>query len=227
MAKAITVNNLSMKVFTIEEIRLVLDFLRKKRARPNEVLSRHAWLNLIIFRLSCCCGLRKCEFSRLRLDDFMLGGSRPAVRVRKEITKGMYGRRRNRLIPLWWDKGTYDDIAEYIEWRRSWRPPNSVALSTDFETRWQMKSTNEYMRANRIWDRWKLFTKNALGEDRSRQLCVHSGRHSFCSHALLNGRSLVEVRDAAGHREVSMTNEYLHVLESGEELPDIFPWDEE
>ncbi len=40
-----------------------------------------------------------------------------------------------------------------------------------------------------------------LGTERQREITIHTGRHSFVSHALAgpNARSLAEVRDAVGH----------------------------
>jgi integrase len=35
---------------------------------------------------------------------------------------------------------------------------------------------------------------------------IHHGRHTFISHALAGGRTLAEVRDAAGHANVSITS---------------------
>ena len=35
--------------------------------------------------------------------------------------------------------------------------------------------------------------------------------HTFISHALAGGRTLAEVRDAAGHSNVTVTSGYLHV----------------
>ena len=40
---------------------------------------------------------------------------------------------------------------------------------------------------------------------------IHHGRHTFVSHALAGGRTLAEVRDAAGHCNVSITSIYLHL----------------
>jgi integrase len=51
----------------------------------------------------------------------------------------------------------------------------------------------------------------SLGLARLRTLTIHHGRHTFISHALAGGRSLVEIRDAAGHSNVSITSAYLHV----------------
>jgi integrase len=50
-----------------------------------------------------------------------------------------------------------------------------------------------------------------LGAERLRSLTIHHGRHTFISHALAGGRTLAEVRDAAGHSNVSITSGYLHV----------------
>jgi integrase len=50
-----------------------------------------------------------------------------------------------------------------------------------------------------------------LGAARLKSLTIHHGRHTFISHALAGGRTLAEVRDAAGHSNVSITSGYLHV----------------
>jgi len=42
-------------------------------------------------------------------------------------------------------------------------------------------------------------------------LIIHHARHTFISHALPGGRTLAEVRDAAGHSSVLVTSAYLHV----------------
>jgi integrase len=49
-----------------------------------------------------------------------------------------------------------------------------------------------------------------LGPARLKSLTIHHGRHTFISHALAGGRTLAEVRDAAGHANVSVTSGYLH-----------------
>jgi integrase len=40
-----------------------------------------------------------------------------------------------------------------------------------------------------------------LGAERLDGLTIHHGRHTFISHALAGGRTLAEVRDAAGPRK--------------------------
>jgi integrase len=49
-----------------------------------------------------------------------------------------------------------------------------------------------------------------LGPGRLATLTIHHGRHTFLSHALAGGRTLAEVRDAAGHSNITITSAYLH-----------------
>ena len=61
-----------------------------------------------------------------------------------------------------------------------------------------------------------------LGKDRLQTLTIHHGRHTFISYALAGGRTLAEVRDAAGHSNVSITSGYLHVAVEDEGLGSLF-----
>jgi hypothetical protein len=53
---------------------------------------------------------------------------------------------------------------------------------------------------------------------------IHHGRHSFIGHALAGGRTLAEVREAAGHANVRITSAYLHVAVVGEEVGISLGW---
>jgi site-specific recombinase XerD len=67
------------------------------------------------------------------------------------------------------------------------------------------------------------FGCKALGSQRTSELTVHHGRHTFISHALAGGRTLAEVRDAAGHSNISITSAYLHiVVEDGDQVGELF-----
>lgn len=65
-----------------------------------------------------------------------------------------------------------------------------------------------------------------LGTERQQELTIHTGRHSFVSHALAgpNARSLAEVRDAAGHSSLAITSIYTHVAtdDDGDDVGDLF-----
>jgi integrase len=61
-----------------------------------------------------------------------------------------------------------------------------------------------------------------LGTERLKTLTIHHGRHTFISHALAGGRTLAEVRDSAGHSNVSITSIYLHVAVEEEGMGNLF-----
>ena len=52
------------KILSRRELAAVLDDLHRKAPR-----SANTWLNLILVRLSCCCGLRVSEIAGLRISD--------------------------------------------------------------------------------------------------------------------------------------------------------------
>ena len=61
-----------------------------------------------------------------------------------------------------------------------------------------------------------------LGKERLEHLTIHHGRHTFISHALAGGRTLAEVRDAAGYSNVTITSGYLHVAVEEDSVGAIF-----
>lgn len=200
----------SIDILTREEIAAVLADLERRCKR-----SINSRLNRTIFRLSCCCGLRAKEICGIDIGDFVFGGSRPAIRIRKAITKGQESKRRARLVPLWWDKGTLADLQAWLKDRQSLTSDPSLPFVCSVVT----GTLGQRLTEDLVAKKWRTAIR-CLGPDRAQQLHLHCGRHSFCSHALTGGRSLVEVRDAAGHANVKTTSDYLHTLER--EVPDIF-----
>ena len=98
------------KILKRGEIATVLGELHRKSARA--VNTRQT---LIVFRLSCCCGLRVSELCGLRLRDVRVNVDRPYLRIPKSEAKGkktktVNGRKAKvgngataRQVPLWWD----------------------------------------------------------------------------------------------------------------------------
>ena len=196
-------NDLDYKVLDLSEIRSVLSDLNNRRMHPTSSLrASNAWMNMIIFRLSCCCGLRSKEIRHLRLTDLLLDGNRPAIRIRKDGTKG----HRQRLVPLWWDQQTLTDLKHWTAHRLAHDHANAQVISSP-------QQQGKIMRRNKIANRWGNAIKS-LGPIRSKQLTIHCGRHSFISHALHNGRSLSEVQRAAGHSSILITQAYIHVVDN-------------
>jgi len=188
------------KILTRRELAAVLVDLKRKAPR-----SPSTRLNLVVFRLACCCGLRASEIAGLRLDDVVVAGDRPHLRIRRHVAKG--GRRRT--VPLWWDSGTLADLAAWRAERGAQGGDFFVASRTSAEGG---KPLSRHTLRKRFLTACKV-----LGPARRRTLTIHHGRHTFISHALAGGRSLAEVRDAAGHASLLATSAYLHVaVEDGE-----------
>ena len=202
---------LSARILLRDEVAVVLKDLRRRSRR-----SINARRNLIVFRLACCCGLRCCEIAGLNLDDVCVDGPKPLIRVRRAITKGESAKRMARDVPLWWDAGTLADIATW----KAYRLATGAALDSPFICGVLQESLGARRDRRSLFKYWRTAIA-ALGIERVRQLSIHKGRHSFCSHALDAGHSLVEVRDAAGHSSANMTSKYLHLLPR-EHCADIF-----
>ena len=77
-----------IKVLTRKELAAVLCDLKRKAVR-----SPSTRLNLVIFRLATCCGLRASEIGQLRVADVLVEGSRPHLRIRRGAAKGGRSRR--------------------------------------------------------------------------------------------------------------------------------------
>jgi integrase len=183
------------KILTRRELAVVLTDLKRKAPR-----SPSTRLNLVVFRLACCCGLRASEIAGLGLDDVVVAGDRPHLRIRRHVAKG--GRRRT--VPLWWDEGTLSDLAA---WRAERAAHGGNAL---FVASRQSAQGGKPLSRHTLRKRFLTACK-ALGPERRRTLTIHHGRHTFVSHALAGDRTLAEVRDAAGHASLLATSAYLHL----------------
>jgi integrase len=198
-----------MKILTRRELTTVLADSKRRAAR-----SANGRRNLIIVRLACCCGLRVSEIAALRLDDVRLAGPRPHLRLRRETTKG----KRPRCIPLWWDAGTLADLAAW----KAERIAQGAAEDDPFVCSVQSHRRGQALRRHAIRRRF-LSACKVLGRERLRTLTIHHGRHTFISHALAGGRSLAEVRAAAGHANLAVTSAYAHiVVDDGESIGNLF-----
>jgi integrase len=186
------------KVLTRRELTAVL---ADQHAKAR--ISANTRRNLIIVRLACCCGLRVSEIAGLQLDDVMVEGGRPHLRLRKETTKG----KRPRKVPLWWDAGTLADLAAW----KAERVGQGAGPKGAFICSVQAHMRGQPLRRHALRRRFLTACK-ILGRERLRTLTIHHGRHTFISHALAGERTLAEVRAAAGHSNVAVTSAYLHII---------------
>jgi len=196
------------KILTRRELQAVLADLRRKAPR-----SKNTRLNLVIFRLAACCELRASEIAHLQMADIRVELPRPHLRIRVGASKGG----RSRRVPLWWDGGTLADLAA---WRAD-RAARGAKGGDPFVA--SLLPGREALLFSRHTLRKRFRTAcRVLGAERLGSLTIHHGRHTFISHALAGGRTLAEVRDAAGHSNVSITSGYLHVAVDDDEVGTLF-----
>jgi integrase len=121
------------------------------------------------------------------------------------------------MVPLWWDSGTFSDLAAWKDDRlQQGSEENSPFLASGLPAR-----AGTFFSRHTLRKRFRTACKN-LGKERLAALTIHHGRHTFISHALAGGRTLAEVRDAAGHANVSITSAYLHVAVDNESMGNLF-----
>lgn len=206
----------AVRIMTRTEIRHVLADLKRKARSKN---TRE---NLVIFRLATCCGLRVSEIVGLAMANVRVLGDRPHIYVPRVIAK----RGKPRRVPLWWDAGTLANLAAWKQQRESMGAgpshPFVCSLAAGSHAQTGKPSFGKPLSVRNAQARFKHSIK-CLGRERVAVLSIHSGRHSFCSHALAGGRSIAEVRDAAGHANISTTSIYLHAIgEDDDEVGDLF-----
>jgi integrase len=196
------------KLLTRRELATVLTDLHRQAERSLSMR-----LNLVLFRLAACCGLRVSEIAQLAIGDMRLDGPRPHLRIRHNAAKGGRGR----MVPLWWDAGTLRDVKDWYDRRRSCGATDADRFLVSLRPGRAAKTFSRHTLRRRF-----LTACKSLGLARLRTLTVHHGRHTFISHALAGGRTLAEVRDAAGHANVSITSAYLHVAVDDEGIGTLF-----
>jgi integrase len=171
-------------------------------------------MNLAILRLACCCGLRASEIGGLRLGDVRVDIARPHIMVRAENAK----LKRPRRVPLWWDAGTLADVTTWRDYRRQQRATRDDPFICSLQRATFGEPLNRHVLRRRFHTACRV-----LGWDRLRTLTIHHGRHTFISHTLAGGRTLAEVKAAAGHASLLTTSVYLHVVvDEREEVGDLF-----
>ncbi|MEX2168085.1 MAG: tyrosine-type recombinase/integrase [Pirellulales bacterium] len=126
-------------------------------------------------------------------------------------------RGRPRTVPLWWDAGTLKDISA---WKID-RVERGAACESLFIGLLQPGREGTPLSRHTLQKRFRTACK-VLGQERLRTLPIHHGRPTFISHALAGGRTLAEVRDAAGHANVSITSRYLHIAVDDQTVGQLF-----
>ena len=164
------------KILSSSEIKSVLNELERRSKR-----SINSQMSQVIFRMSCCCGLRVSEIADLQLRDIVLTDVRPHVVVRSG--KGS----KRRKVPLWLDRQTLSDIAAWKALRES----QGAVAEDPFICHQRRGTFGQSLSDRALQYRFKTILGWCLAPERVEQLSIHSGRHSFASHLLKRGFSLV------------------------------------
>lgn len=146
--------------------------------------------------LRLCARAHCYEEGPLRGAEVVVDLARPHIRVRAGAAKG----NRPRVVPLWWDEGTLRDLAAWKSERigQGAKPDEPFVGCQNYGRfgtpllRYTLRK--RFRTACRVLDAKRI--------DRT-PTCI--------SHALAGGRTLAQVRDAAGHANVSVSSRYLHV----------------
>jgi integrase len=171
-------------------------------------------MNLAVVRLASCCGLRASEIGGLTLGDVRVGIARPHFLVRAEHAK----LNRPRRVPLWWDAGILADVSAWLDYRHD----QGTRRNDPFVSSLRAVTLGEPLNRHVLRRRFHTACR-VLGWDRLRTLTIHHGRHTFISYALAGGRTLAEVKAAAGHANLLTTSVYLHVVvDEREEVGELF-----
>ena len=86
-----------------------------------------------------------------------------------EAHPAMARKRRARLVPLWWDKGTLEDLCWWLRTCRESAGPKDPLICS--------LQTGERLAANTIATRWSTALRKALGEERAKQVSIHAGEY--------------------------------------------------
>ena len=194
------------KVMTRAEVVAVLDDL-KRRAKSKR-FGRNARLNLVIFRLATCCGLRVSELTQITLNNVRLESEQPKIVVPKHVGKG----KKARKVPVI-DRDTLDCLRDWKKFRASQgaQAHDCLVCTLDGAPLSRFTTRHRFKRSCKV-----------LGRERQEELTIHHGRHSFISHALHQGYSVVQVQNWAGHSSLSTTSIYAHLVSNQTLIGDLF-----
>lgn len=173
---------MALKTLTKAEVVQVVNHLNQRAGLSD------ARLNRVIFYLSTGAGLRVSELCDLRVGDLRADSI--------EVRRGKGGKAR--LVPIW--DGPTRAVLE--SWKQHRIESGASATDPLIVTRTGKPLTRQGARKRFIT------ACRCLG----RHTTCHMGRHTFVSASLADGVPLADVRDAAGHSNISVTNTYTHGL---------------
>jgi integron integrase len=172
-------------------------------------------------RLTECLQLRikDIDFSRLRISirqgkggrDRLVMLPRPLIeplKVQVALAKTLWGRDRAADLPGVW---LPDFLARKLpgapkSWQWFWLFPGSSLCQTPDDGRWQ---TRHHVHEQSVG---RAISRAAQRAGITKRVTSHTMRHSFATHLLESGVDIRRIQELLGHRDVSTTMIYTHVL---------------
>jgi integrase/recombinase XerD len=144
----------------------------------------------------------------LTLDNVRLASDSPKIRIPRTIAKNG----KPRMVPII-DQGTLDDLREWKARREA-----QGAVGSDLFICARTGSRIDRRNARKRF----IACYRCPGPERQGEVTIHHGRHSFISHALHKGVSIVTVKEAVGHSSLATTSIYAHLVADGRQVGNLF-----
>ena len=172
------------RALTAEEL---ARFLQAARHSPKSVQCYNGEQRYRVYRIACATGLRKSEIASLSSRSFNLSADPPTVTVQAAFSK----HRRQDTLPL------HPDLAaELPDWLVGLDP--DALLFPGLARKKTFRMVQHDLATAKI----------AYVTEDGGHLDFHGLRHSFITHLLLSGASIIEARDLARHTDIRMTGRY-------------------
>jgi integrase len=97
-------------------------------------------------------------------------------------------------------------IVRLLAWLRTHSPHKRFVFTNSFGGQWKTRALTKNLQAIR--------NKSGL----SNAVKLHGGRHTYSTHALMNGTDLADLAQLLGHRSISSTLRYTHLTDKSDYL---------
>ncbi len=149
----------------------------------------------ILLHLCYGCGLRALELERINLEDIKTGQSLVIV------DKGKNDRRRT--IPI--TESMRNDFIKYLRYRKSQSSRSQALLLNEQGSRLRTYSARSMLS--------KMLKRSQVNTDQTKEITLHSLRHSIATHLLENGMPVAQVQQLLGHKQLETTEIYTRVCQ--------------